>query len=136
MSKKLKLNIEDIEQLLKNGFIDEDKKFHQFAYLTYVDDEYIVCDLKNDTCYDIDKIFIVKNHKITIDEHYSTTIDLKNHCYAIFTKTKMCVCNNAYDLIKSKKRLFIVDDKFAYELDDKVVESVNSSIREYKKSGI
>ncbi len=137
MSKKLKLSLEDIEELLHNGFIDEDKKFHQEAYLTYVDDEYSVADLKTDDCFLQDEVYIVKNEKITMEDYYTITLDVKTKCFAIKRQSKeLGVCENLYDLIGYKKRMFIIIGKSAYELDKEVVESVNSSIREYKKSGI
>jgi hypothetical protein len=137
MNKKLKFNKDEIELLLTNGFIDNYFHFHQEAYLAYVDDEYCVSDLKTDEVFLQDDIFIVRNEKFTMEDYYATTLNVKTKCFAIKRQSnELGVCKNLYDLIKCRKRMFIVEDKYAYELDKKVVECVNSMIKQYEKYGI
>ncbi len=43
--------LETILNYIKNGFTDKTGKYHKQCYLTYVDNEWCICDLITDECF-------------------------------------------------------------------------------------
>lgn len=48
MEESVNHSIEEIVDMLKNGYIDRDGNYHKQCYLCYLDDEWCICDLLTD----------------------------------------------------------------------------------------
>lgn len=50
---KLSISLETILNYIKNGYTDKTGKYHKQCYLTYVDNEWCICDLITDECFSL-----------------------------------------------------------------------------------